>query len=263
MSKFLPAAVLVGLVAGLLVGGLHFFFTVPVIERSIAWEEQSSADAAKAQGMVMEEEKPLVSLGAQKNFTIVGFGLIGVVMGVVFTGVFGLVRLAAPRWPALGQALAAGALGYWAITLLPFIKYPLNPPGVGSEETLLFRQGFQFLFLGLSVAGMAAVLLAARQVNRKTAVAAQRGKLYGLLVLAYLVYAAVIFTVVPGNPDPVEVPIDLLQLFRVLSIIGWFLLWGLLSAGVGLVVMRRQRADLESKRAGTVPAGSSAGPARR
>ncbi len=261
MPRIMPIAVIVGLIAGLLVGGFHFVFTVPVIERSIALEEQRAASAATAPGMVMNDE-PLVSLSAQKKFTIVGFGLIGLVAGVVFTGAFALLRRVTPDWPPLGQALAAGALSYWAITLFPFAKYPLNPPGVGDQNTLLFRQGFQLLFLALSALGMVGLLLGVRQVNLRTAVTAQRAKLYGLLLLAYVVFAVVIFRLFPGNPDPVPVPIDLLQLFRTLSMIGWFLLWMLLAGGVGLAVLWYRRTSPEARRPGAVPGGAATGPLR-
>lgn len=263
MPKILPVAVLVGLVAGLLVGGFHFVFSVPVIERAIALEEQQASDAAKAHGMAVEPEAPLVSLGVQRILAVPGFGLLGVVVGVVFAGGFSLLRRVTPQWPPLALAVTVGALGFWSLSLLPFIKYPLNPPGVGSEESLLFRQGFAELFRLLSALGVVGLLLGVRQVNLKTAVAAQRVKLYGLLLLAYGVFAAVIFQAIPGNPDPVPVPIDLLQLFRTLSIIGHFLLWSLLAGGVGLTILWRQRTTPEAKRAAAIAGDPATGPARR
>ena len=47
----------------------------------------------------------------------------------------------------------------------------------------------------------------------------------------------------PGNPDPVPVPIDLLELFRALTMAGQFLMWALLAAGVTLALLWRQRTE--------------------
>jgi len=60
-------------------------------------------------------------------------------------------------------------------------------------------------------------------------------------VLAYGGFAAVIFFAVPGNPDPIEVPVDLLSLYRALTMIGQFLLWALLAGGVALSLMWYER----------------------
>ena len=237
MPKVLTIAVVAGLVTGLLVGGFGNLFTVPVIERAIVWEEQRAAAEAKAAGVVLAEENPLVSLGAQRVGMAVGTAVIGIVVGLVFSGGYALLRRLAPQWPPLVLALSTAALGFWSLSLFPFIKWPLNPPGVGDPNTLLFRQGFQGLFFLLSALGVVAFLLGLRRINAAVSSVSQRGRLYGLAALVYGVFAAIIFFALPGNPDPVEVPLDLLELFRTLTMVGQFLLWTLLASGVVLVMV--------------------------
>ncbi len=253
MPKVLTIALVAGLVAGLLVGGFHNLFTVPVIERAIALEEQQAAAEAKAAGTVLAEEKPLVSLGAQRVGMVVGTTIFGAILGLVFSGGYALLRRLAPQWPPLALALSTAALGFWSLSLFPFIKWPLNPPGVGEESTLLFRQGFQTLFFFLSALGVVAFLLGLRRINGAVSSASQRTRLYGLAVLGYGVFAAVIFFAIPGNPDPVEVPIDLLELFRTLTMIGHFLLWTLLALEVGLTVAWYERAAQKRRSPGLAP----------
>ncbi|HLF05051.1 MAG TPA: CbtA family protein [Dehalococcoidia bacterium] len=242
MPRIVPTAVLVGLVAGILVGIYHNIFTVPVIEQAIALEE---AAAAHPPGMPVVEEPPLVSLGVQRIGMVVGTAVFGVILGLVFAGGYALLRRSAPQWSPLLLALAVGALGFWSLSLLPFFKYPFNPPGVGNPDTLLFRQGFQFLFLGLSALGAAGVVLAASKVNR--------------LVAALAVYAALVAVMLllfPSNPDPVSTPPDLLLKFRTLSVIGHLLQWALLAVGVALVLKWAKPAPTES---GPGPAGAAPG----
>jgi hypothetical protein len=253
MPKVLTIAVVAGLVAGLLVGGFHNLFTVPVIERAIALEEQQAAAEAKAAGTVLAEEKPLVSLGAQRVGMAVGWAILGIVLGAVFSGGYALLRRLAPQWPPLALALSTAALGFWSLSLFPFIKWPLNPPGVGEVSTLVFRQGFQGLFFLLSALGVVALLLALRRINAAVSSVSQRVRLYGLAVLGYGVFAAVILFALPGNPDPVGVPIDLLELFRTLTMISQFLLWTLLALEVGLAVAWYQRAAQKRSNPGLAP----------
>ena len=250
MPRVLPIALIVGLMAGLLVGGFHVLFTAPVMARAIDLEEERAAAEAAARGEVLEDEEPLVPLWLQERAGLpLGNGAIGLVLGLVFAGGFALVRRIAPNWHPLAIALIVGAVGFWALSLFPFIKYPLNPPGVGEPASLTFRQGFQTLFILLSAAGAVGALYGVKLINRSTSVVAQQARGYALLALAYAAFALIIAFAVPGNPDPTPVPIDLLALFRTLTMIGQFLLWLLLALGVGLTIMWHQRSAR--------PAGSS------
>lgn len=240
MPRVLPIALIVGLIAGLLVGGFHNLFTVPVIERAIALEEERAAAEAPA-GAMEHEEGVVVSLGVQRIGMVVGLGIFGLIIGLIFTGLYRLLRGVVPDWPPLALALLVGAVGFWALSLFPFIKFPLYPPGVGESASLTFRQGFQTLFILLSAAGAVGALYGIKLVNRSTSVAAQRGQRYALLALAYIIFALIIALVIPSNPDPTPVPVDLLALFRTLTMIGQFLLWLLLALGVGLTIMWYQR----------------------
>ena len=79
-----------------------------------------------------------------------------------------------------------------------------------------------------------------------------------MTLLAYAIFALVIVFAIPGNPDPVPVPIDLLELFRTLTMVGQFLQWALLAIGVGLALewyARKAEADLLS----TQPVASAQG----
>ena len=232
MPRFLVVCVVTGLVAGLLVGGFHNLFTVPVMERAIAFEEERSAQQPSAEGD--EEGGTPVSLGLQRVGMAAGTGIYGVVLGLVFAGGYTLLRRARPHWQPLALAATIAVIGFWAVSLFPFIKYPVNPPGVGEEGTLLFRQFYQAAFIVLSTAAAAAVLLGLSRINSMKSSAFSAGQMQAMLALAYLVFAVVIFLAIPGNPDPTPVPIDLLELFRALSMVGQFLLWALLAAGVTL-----------------------------
>ena len=245
MPRLLVIVLLVGLVSGLLVGGFHNLFTVPVIERAMDLEEERAVQAAG--GLIAEEDGTEVSRGGQRAGMVVGWGIFGSILGLVFAGGFTLLRRVVPGWQPLALTLVVGCLGFWAISLFPFIRYPLNPPGVGEETTLAARQGYQVLFMLLSAAGVAVLLLALDRVNSLAFLAPQRLWGYGSVLLAYTLFAVIIVFALPANPDPVDIPIDLLELFRTLTMAGHFLFWMLLAAGVGFVMMWYQRPDLGTR----------------
>jgi len=238
MPRILIVGVVAGLFAGLLVGGFHNLFTVPVIERAIEVEEaRSAALDPNAPG-----EEPLVPLGAQRWGMAAGTGIYGAILGIVFAAAFTVLQKVVPDWKPLALAVTAAALGFWALSLFPFIRYPLNPPGVGEEDTLTYRQGLQTMFMILSVLGVGVFLYGLREVRERFQDASVRLRMYGMSVLAYVIFAAVMFFAHPANPDPVPVPIDLLELFRTLTMVGQFLTWALMAglAVAGLAWYKRR-----------------------
>jgi predicted cobalt transporter CbtA len=217
-----------GLIAGLLVGGFHNIFTVPVIERAIDFEEAQAALAEPNS----PDEAPLISLGTQRWGMAVGGGIYGAVLGIVFAAGFTLMRKAVPDWKPLALAVVVATLGFWALSLFPFIRYPLNPPGVGDEGTLTDRQGFQIMFMFFSVVGVGVLMYGVKAIREGAADASIKLKMYGGAMLAYGAYNVIMFFAFPANPDEVAVPIDLLELFRALTMTGQFLTWALMAAGV-------------------------------
>jgi hypothetical protein len=241
MPRMLAIVVVAGLISGLLVGGFHNLFTVPVIERAIALEEERAAVVAGNASGNQEEEAPLVSLGVQRWGMAVGTGIYGVILGLVFAGGYALLRRFMPQWRTLALALTTGALGFWALSLFPFIRFPLNPPGVGEETTLTYRQGYQALFMVLSAAGAAGLLVALERIKSRASQATQRMLLYGFVLVTYAVFAVIIVFSIPSNPDPVQVPVDLLELYRTLTMVGQFLQWALLAFGVAVALTWYER----------------------
>ena len=237
MKRLLLTSVIVGVIAGFLVGGFYNLFMVPVMERAIDLEGERVASVTPADADVDEEEGGVeVSLGVQRVGMVFGTAIYGAILGLFFAAGFVLLHRAAPGWPAVWVALAVGALGFWSLSLFPFIKYPLNPPGVGDEATLLSRQLGQALFMLLSAAAVGLALDVVRRSHGRPALLAALLAGYGALALV-MVFAF------PGNPDPVPVPIDLLELFRALTMSGQFLMWALLAAGVAVALLWRQRTE--------------------
>ncbi len=241
MKRLLLTSIIVGAIAGLLVGGFDNLLVVPVLERAIVLEEARAA--AETLPSPAAEAGASVSLGVQRVGMAIGDSVRGAIFGLLFAAGFVLLQRAAPGWPIVWVALTVGALGFWSVSLFPFFKYPLNPPGVGDEGTLLARQLGQFLFMVISAVGVAAVFVISRRVQENFEDFSARKTWYGLTILSYAVLAAAMVIIFPGNPDSVPVPIDLLELFRTLTLVGQGLTWALLAVGAALALMWQQRAN--------------------
>ena len=246
MQRTIIRAVLVGLVAGLVAGVYHNVFTAPLIERAIVLEEERAAAELPADAVV-DEEPPLVSLGMQRVGMAIGMGVLGAVFGLLFAGAYGLLRRSLPDFSPVAMALVAGLLGFWALSFLVSVKFPFMPPGVGSEDTLVFRQGFQLLFYIMSALGVVGVILALNEINGGARSAVMRHRLYALVALVYGGFVLLIFWIVPGNPDPVDVPAGLFLQFNNVSLIGHLLTWGLMAAGFAWLLARETGTNIDGQ----------------
>ena len=198
MKRLVATSVIAGIIAGLLVGGFYNLFQVPVMERAIALEEERAASVSPSGST--DESGPEVSLGVQRIGMIAGTAIYGAVIGIFFAAGFVLLHRAAPGWPVVWVALTVGALGFWSLSLFSFIRYPVNPPGVGDEATLLARQLGQVLFMLISAAAVGIALDAVKRIHQNFAEFSARRIWYGGALGVYAVLALVMVFVFPGNP---------------------------------------------------------------
>ena len=246
MRNILPLSLVIGLLAGVLVGGYMNVFNVPVMEWAI--ELEGAAAAAEAPAGEEEEEATgflatLETLGAQRIGLVMGLAVLGVVYGAIFTGLFHVVRRAFPGWSIWAWALIGGALCFWSVSLFTQLKYPLNPPGIGEDASLLARQGFQLLFILLSAIAVVIAGLVVRYIHESGWEGSQRFLGYAGTAVAYAVVAVILFLVIPGNPDPIPdwVPDGLIIMFRTFSILGHLLLWMTIALGVSGYTRYKER----------------------
>ncbi|MCC7105486.1 MAG: CbtA family protein [Chloroflexi bacterium] len=214
-----------GLAAGLTVAIFHAIVTEPVIDRAIALEEQQH----QASGT---HEEPVVNRGVQKIGLVVGYVIYGLTFGVLFASAYALARRWLPGAESPRTRLLAALAAYWAVGLLPFLKYPANPPGVGDPETIGTRQELYLGFLILSViAVVLAIALSSRLTHRLRSMPAR----YLAVLVAAGLLSALLYLTVPGTQDKIEMPEDLVGTFRWLSLAGVTLFWTVLGLFFGFL----------------------------
>lgn len=233
-SQLLKAAVIAGVIAGLVMGIFHYLVTEPYIDQAINLEEK----AKMAPGQTSVYEPELVSRSLQKPMVIVGGALYGLLVGTIFAGVFAIAGRRLPgRWPDVSAGALAGLL-WWSVGLLPFLKYPANPPGVGDPATIYSRQASLLGFIVLSALAPAAAAAVWWLLGRRPRGSRLQRWRPGIAMGFYAVSVILLFSLMPANPDPVTAPASLVWDFRIRSMGGEALFWATLG-GVFPQVLRR------------------------
>ena len=222
-SKFLTRGLVAGLLAGLVAFGVAYFVGEPQINAAIAVEEAAAA-AHEAPGH--PEPVAEVSRATQSTWGLLtGTLAIGLAMGGItaLAAAFALGRIGSLK-PTQTTALAA-FLGFVAVGLVPFLKYPATPPAVGSGETVADRTTLYFVFLAISVV---AIVLEATVASRLL----RRGSsVYAATVVPAIGFVVVVGTAASLMPTVNEVgdfPADVLWYFRQASILTTAALWATL-----------------------------------
>ncbi|HWI71903.1 MAG TPA: CbtA family protein, partial [Baekduia sp.] len=154
VRSLLIRGMLVGVVAGLLAFAFAYIFGEPQVQHAIDFEEHLAAINHGA------AEPEVVSRGVQRTLglltgTVATGVALGGLLGLTFAYAYG--RVGALKARATAALLAAAAFA--SITLIPFTKYPANPPTVGSPDTIDRRT---VLFFAMIAITMLALIAAAR-----------------------------------------------------------------------------------------------------
>ncbi|WP_113701304.1 CbtA family protein [Nonomuraea lactucae] len=249
VRTLLVRGLLLGLLAGLIAGGFAFAFGEPRVDRAIALEEAAAKAAEAAQaGHGAPEAHPaeeghdhgdgaVVSRPVQKAGLFLATGLYGLAVGGIFALAYaGLRGRVGPRSDG-GLALAAAGVAFVAVILVPFLKYPANPPAVGDPETINSRT---LLYVVMILVGLAATAIAVATARQVTGGPWPR---WSAAVAAFLVPVVAAWLLLPAVDEvPAGFPATLLWEFRLASLGTQLVFWAAFGALFGWVADRAARA---------------------
>ena len=221
MKAFLGRGALAGLAGGAVAAVFQFTVTEQQIRKALELE------AARETG-VHEE---MFSRSTQVLGGMVGSVLFGLFVGLIFGFASALLwrRTSHETGAFLRSIRLAGAV-FVVWTLVPGLKYPANPPGVGNPDTIGQRTAAYLVLLVVSVL----VAILAREVWRQMTTRGFAGApRFAVAVGAYLAVIAALYVVFPANPDAIDAPADLIWHFRLDSLAGNALLWLVLGTVFG------------------------------
>lgn len=225
MGRGLAAGLLGGLASGLvlLIAG------EPSIDEAIRLEQAASA------GSATEE---VFTRGQQHLGMVLASGLFGLAVG----GVLGILlyilgrRMAGTPWE---RSMKIALAGFGVYFLVPFLKYPANPPGVADPETVGIRTAGYLVLVLVSVAACFLGMAIARRLKARGTPAHYR---HLIVAGSYLLLLGTAFFALPPAVKPDGIPSGLLWDFRMASIGGQAVLWICTGVILGLLSMRAHRA---------------------
>ena len=230
-----------GFLAALVAACYGLVFVEPSIQLSVGIESARRAAAG-------ETADELISRAQQRIGLVVALLVVGATLGLLYGLVMSLVhRRTMSEWapPVVWRESARLAVVGWAaMFLLPQLRYPANPPGVGGSETIGLRTNGALLALA---AGLFAVALS----WRIGALLIERSVPQPWPAVAVAVIVSVglgaTFLLLPDLSDRVDIPAALLWRFRITSFGSHLLLWGGLATFFTLL-STRERSRAQAKR---------------
>lgn len=234
-TALLLRGLLVGLFAGVLAGAFAYVTGEPHVDAAIAIEESHAQAHDHGDAAAHEEEEPLVSRDGQKAGLFLATSLYGVALGGIFATGFALLRRRFRTTSDTRVTLGLAAAGFAGLVLVPFLKYPPNPPAVGDPDTITKRTVTYLLTIVLGLLAAWLAVWVARRVPAEPdwlPLAAGAVAFLAVVVAAYLVLPAI-------NEVPEDFPATLLWRFRLASLGTQSVLWALLGIGYAAVLAPR------------------------
>jgi hypothetical protein len=203
---FIFVSLLSGVIAGLILAGVNYYVAEPFIDQAIGIEVDNSI----ASGEVVDFDELSTYRVWQKEGTFAAGALLGLTYGAILGIVYVISRKYLPSSDDRKKALILAAIICLSLYVVPFIKYPANPPAVGDPETIGLRDSLYTsyqLASGLIALGVTILMYKLRRISY----------IKYIIPVFYLGLVASIYTIFPANPDEITAPMDLVNAFRTVT----------------------------------------------
>jgi predicted cobalt transporter CbtA len=231
---YLRRGLAAGLLAGLLAGLFAYLFAEPTLDRAI--ELEGTAHPAGEHGEAVFDR------GEQKAGLILATALYGTSVGALFGLLSAFSRRRSQTRSEWRRSMTLAGAVFLGAVLLPFLKYPPNPPGVGADPSTLTER--TLAYLAVAALGMLAVLAAwrfARAASLEGASRPVRDLTSGAVLLGLWAFLYLAMPDFGGASEAGHAPADLVWDFRLSSLGTQAVLWAGIGCTFGLLGERANR----------------------
>jgi len=222
---FIVIVLLSGCFAGTIYGALNLAIVEPYLDDATSIENQNLFTSGD------EEDTPEFWVeyyeyrSWQKGGQVLAGAILGTSKGALFGIVYALSKKSLPSKNNIGKTLILAGLMWFTLFVIPFLKYPANPPTVGDGETVFLRGILYLSFIAISGLMAVGFYQIFKRLKSKSRILAFVG--YGVLI-------SIVFFIMPDNPDKISTSIELVNGFRAVafftSSVFWFTLALILGA---------------------------------
>ena len=203
---FIFISLLSGVIAGVILAGVNYFVAEPFIDQAIGIEVDNSI----ASGEVVDFDELSSYRVWQKEGTFAAGAFLGLTYGAILGIVYVISRKYLPSSDDRKKALILAAIMCLSLYIVPFIKYPANPPAVGDPKTIGLRDSLYTsyqLASGLIALGVSILMYKLQRISY----------IKYVIPIIYLGLVAFIYAIFPANPDEITAPMDLVNAFRAVT----------------------------------------------
>ena len=233
---FILIVLLSGCFAGTIYGTLNLIIVEPYLDDAINIENQnlfSSGEEIDGPQFWVEYYE---YRSWQKGGQILAGAILGTSIGSLFGIVYALSKKSLPSRNNIGKTLILAGLMWFTLFVIPFLKYPANPPTVGDGETVVLR-GILYLTL-IAISGFLAIGF--YQIFKRL-----KAKNRILPIIGYGVLISLVFFMMPENPDEISTSMELVNGFRVVAFLTGTVFWFTLALFLG-VFWQKTNPDLSN-----------------
>ena len=213
---FITIVLVSGALAGTIHGIANLAIVEPYLDEAIGIENQNLFASGE------EEDTPEFWVEYegyrdwQKSGQVLAGAILGTSMGALFGIVYTLSKKALPQGSDLKKIVVLAAIMWFTIYIIPFLKYPANPPTVGDGETVVLRSILYLSFIAISGFGVVGFYQLYKRLEKSKKFVALAG---------YAAFIAIVFVLMPPNPDEITAPMDLVNGFRTMSVVAVSVFW--------------------------------------
>ena len=240
MKHYLRRGAIAGAAGGLASALVLLVVGERSISRAIALEQARAGDAPAHE---------MFSRHVQLAGGALGTLIAGAAFGLIFAVVFASVRHRLAGRDDWRRATTLAAVAFLAVYVVPWLKYPANPPAVGDPDTIDQRTALYVVMVAWSIVAVWGAWRLHRYLRA-------RGREDHLRVpAAVATWAAVVaagLALLPGNPDAITAPAQLVWRFRLASLAGAASFWAVCGTTFGWLCLAHD--GYGTRRAGNVTA---------
>jgi predicted cobalt transporter CbtA len=231
LRNLLLCGLVAGLCAGVVSTGFASLAGEPAIDAAVAYEDAHAPAGHDAATEPVPVSRALQKTGGLLTALVVDGVALGGIFALVFAFAYGRVGRASPRATAYWLAGAA----FVVLFLVPFVKYPANPPSVGDPDTIGRRTALYATMFAISIlAAIAAARLRPWLRDRLDGHAAT-----GLALLGYVAIVVAAGLALPGIHEvPGDFPATTLWRFREASVGLQLTMWATIGTLFGFAAQR-------------------------
>jgi predicted cobalt transporter CbtA len=227
---FLIRGMLCGIIAGLLVFIVAKIYGEPNVDGAIGFEEHLAELAHEA------PEEELVSRAVQASWGLfTGIMLYSIAIGGLFSLLYAYCWGRMGKLGSRASALLLAAACFVAVYLVPFAKYPANPPSVGNPDTIGFRTQLYFGMIVIAIVAMVAAINLGRALLKRSGIW-NASIVAGVVFVVLVAIACYLMPTINEVPDGFPAP--LLWQFRTVALSLQLVLWTSLGLSFGWLTER-------------------------